>query len=158
MTRVEALQGTSPPTTGAVPVPRAPLEGDSAGDHPRYVVQQDDEASLHFDFSLEVDGMLRTWSVPLGPSVDPRERRMATEREPAPLERVNDGERIVWDLGHYDNRTEVDGQLVSVAAGVESGHVRVELHGEKLSGLFDLVHHAHQGGRRTWLMTRIDAD
>lgn len=133
-------------------------EENAAGRAPRYVVQQDDEASLHFDFSLEVDGLVRTWSVPLGPSVDPRERRMATELEPGPWARVDDGERIVWDLGRYENRTEEDGRLVPVAQAVDAGHVRVELHGEKLSGVYDLVHHAHHGGSRTWLMTRLDED
>src|SRR5271165_647702 len=89
-----------------------------AADEPlRYVIQKHAARRLHYDFRLEIDGVLVSWAIPKGPSVNPRDRRMARRTEDHPLEYekfegvIPDGEDgagpvIVWDHGTYDNRTE----------------------------------------------------
>lgn len=109
-------------------------------------MQRHDASSLHFDFRLEVDGVLASWAVPKGPSLDPREKRLAIRVEDHPLhyadfegrigEGYGEGTVIVWDTGTYENVTEKRGELVDVAAALEAGHVKVALDGHKLSGAY----------------------
>src|SRR4051812_20568432 len=105
---------------------------------PRFVIQKHAASSLHYDFRLEVDGTLRSWAVPKGPSTDPREKRLAVEVEDHPLDYADfegvigrgsygAGAVIVWDAGPYESEEPMDEALAR-------GHVIVELHGHKLSG------------------------
>jgi DNA ligase D-like protein (predicted 3'-phosphoesterase) len=120
-----------------------------AGKKPRFVVQEHAARSHHFDFRLEVEGVLKSWAVPKGPSTDPRDKRLAMAVEDHPLEYADfegvipkgeygAGAVIVWDRGSYDNLTEQDGAAKPVARALEDGHLLVELHGQKLKGGYAL--------------------
>lgn len=117
---------------------------------PIFVVQEHDAFSLHYDFRLEVDGVLKSWAVPKGPSTDPREKRLATPTEDQPLDYaefegvIPEGEYgagtvLVWDTGPYENISEKDGKSVQAEAALEKGHLSVRLFGKKLQGGYTLV-------------------
>jgi len=107
---------------------------------PRFVIQQHDATTLHYDFRLEVGGTLRSWAVPKGPSTNPRVKRLAVEvadhrLEHADFEGVAGGRRgsgavIIWDEGHYVNLD----QAQTMAQSIEAGHVKFWLEGRKLHG------------------------
>src|SRR5205085_1090204 len=108
---------------------------------PRFVIQKHAASRLHYDFRLEVDGTLRSWAVPKGPSTDPRVKRLAVEVEDHPLEYaefegiIGDGlygagAVIVWDAGTYRNLNEER----SMAQTLAGGHAKVWLEGQKLRG------------------------
>jgi DNA ligase D-like protein (predicted 3'-phosphoesterase) len=133
----------------------------SGGD--RFVIQRHDARSLHFDFRLEVEGVLVSWAVPKGPSTDPRDKRLAIRTEDHPLDyaefegRIPVGEYgagtiVVWDEGTFRNRTEKHGKAVPIAEAVEHGHVVVELDGHKLSGAFAL----NRMEDEQWLLVKRD--
>lgn len=118
---------------------------------PRFVVQQHDATTLHFDLRLEMDGVLRSWAVPKGPSLDPAVRRLAAPVEDHSLaagefEGVHEGQGrgsgavIVWDEGTVEFLRE------------EPDHLSFELAGEKLRGRFGLT----KTGERRWLLVKAD--
>jgi DNA ligase D-like protein (predicted 3'-phosphoesterase) len=133
-------------------------------DRPRFVVQKHDASTLHYDFRLEADGVLKSWAVPKGPSTDPREKRLAVPTEDHPLDYIDfegvipedeygGGTVLVWDTGPYENRTEDDdGEEVPVAAAVEHGHVVVWLHGRKITGGYALT----RTDDERWLLVKMD--
>jgi DNA ligase D-like protein (predicted 3'-phosphoesterase) len=131
----------------------------------RFVIQKHDARRLHYDFRLEVDGTLRSWAVPKGPSTDPREKRLAVEVEDHPLDYIDfvgtigvgnygAGTVIVWDRGTYSNLDDSR----DMAASIEAGHVKFRLEGEKLRGGWTLQR-THGGAKPQWLLIkRRDAD
>jgi DNA ligase D-like protein (predicted 3'-phosphoesterase) len=134
-----------------------------------FVIQRHDASSLHFDFRLEVDGVLASWAVPKGPSTDPRDKRLATRTEDHPLDYAQfegvipegsygAGTVIVWDIGDYHNETERDGEPVPMAQALADGHARFRLDGHKLSGAFALTKTKVRGDERNWLLVKIDDD
>ncbi|MDF1602911.1 DNA polymerase ligase N-terminal domain-containing protein [Nocardioides sp. YIM 152315] len=133
-----------------------------------FVVQRHDASSLHFDFRLEVDGVLASWAVPKGPSLDPRDKRLAVQVEDHPLdyadfegrigEGYGEGTVIVWDTGTFDNVTERKGEPVDLADAIDAGHVKVALHGEKLTGAFALTHTRMGGDEKNWMLVKVDDD
>jgi DNA ligase D-like protein (predicted 3'-phosphoesterase) len=135
-------------------------------DAPVFVVQRHDATNLHFDFRLEIDGALVSWAVPKGPSLDPRDKRLAVHVEDHPLDyadfegRIEDGYGegtvVVWDTGTFDNITEKDGDPVDAAAALEKGHLKVELHGEKLTGAYALTHTKMGGDEQNWMLVKVD--
>jgi DNA ligase D-like protein (predicted 3'-phosphoesterase) len=128
---------------------------------PRFVIQEHAARSHHFDFRLEVDGVLKSWAVPKGLSTDPREKRLATATEDHPLEYIDfegsiskgeygAGTVIVWDAGTYRNVTgEDDG--VPIDEALEHGHAHVVLEGEKLRGGWALTRFR---GKDQWLLVK----
>jgi bifunctional non-homologous end joining protein LigD len=111
----------------------------------RFVVQRHRATRLHYDFRLEIDGVLASWAVPKGPSLDPSQRRMAVHVEDHPLSyfdfegiipkgEYGGGDVIVWDWGTWEPEETSD-----PAAAVRDGELKVRLHGEKLRGRFTLV-------------------
>ncbi|MEP9383235.1 DNA polymerase ligase N-terminal domain-containing protein [Nocardioides cheoyonin] len=132
-----------------------------------FVVQRHDASSLHFDFRLQVGDVLASWAVPKGPSLDPREKRLATRTEDHPLDyaqfegAIPEGEYgagtvVVWDTGDFENRTEKDGEEVPLEQALEDGHVKVDLHGEKLTGEFAITRTRMRGDDRNWILVKVD--
>jgi DNA ligase D-like protein (predicted 3'-phosphoesterase) len=136
-----------------------------AGQRPRFVIQEHAARSHHFDFRLEVDGVLKSWAMPKGPSTDPRDKRLAMPVEDHPLDYADfegvipEGEYgagavVVWDRGTWDNLTEHDGRLQPVEAALAHGHLVFALHGEKLAGGFALQRVA-TGKDERWLLIKL---
>jgi DNA ligase D-like protein (predicted 3'-phosphoesterase) len=146
--------------------PRGGDVGASAG-APRFVIQEHDASTHHFDLRLEVEGVLRSWAVPKGPSTDPREKRLALPTEDHPLEYIDfegviaEGEYgagtvLVWDAGTYRNLKEDDeGDRVSMTDQLAGGHATVWLDGEKLTGGYALTRVA-TGDDERWLLVKMD--
>lgn len=133
---------------------------------PRFVVQRHDASSLHFDFRLEIDGVLVSWAVPKGPSVNPSDKRLAHRTEDHPLDYVDyegrieegygAGTVIVWDTGSFENLTETGGEPVSAEDALAAGHLKVELYGQKLTGAFALTHTKMGGDEANWMLVKVD--
>src|SRR5919108_1473432 len=132
---------------------------------PQFVVQKHDATSLHYDFRLEADGVLKSWAVPKGPSLNPADKRLAMPTEDHPLDyadfegvipegQYGAGAVIVWDAGTYRNLTERDGEPVAVEDAVEAGHVKVWLEGRKLTGGYALTRMGG-GGRSRWILVKL---
>jgi DNA ligase D-like protein (predicted 3'-phosphoesterase) len=126
---------------------------------PRFVIQQHHATSRHFDFRLEVAGALRSWAVPKGPSMDPRDKRLAVEVEDhalswgdfegvIPKGQYGAGPVIVWDRGTYENLREEP-----MEDALAAGHASFRLDGEKLRGGWSL---RRVDGRRWLLVKRRD--
>lgn len=132
---------------------------------PRFVVQEHQASSLHYDFRLEANGTLKSWAIPKGPAADPAQKRLAMPTEDHPLEyedfegvipagEYGAGEVIVWDEGSYDNQShDGEGNELSVAEAINRGHVSVGLHGTKLRGGYSLTRMRRRGGE-AWLLVK----
>lgn len=127
-----------------------------------FVIQEHHASRLHYDFRLEIDGVLKSWAVPKGPSTDPQVKRLAALTEDHPLgyatfegiipEGYGAGTVIVWDTGTYTNLTEKKGISLSMQDAFEHGHIKVELHGKKLKGAFALTKFKDNN----WLLVKVN--
>ena len=129
------------------------IRGVSAG---VFVVQEHAATAHHFDLRLEVDGAMRSWAVPKGPSMDPAVKRLAIQVEDHSLAynsfegRTEDGGAvIVWDRGDYEQ-----GGRVPWPEALERGHAVFVLHGEKLRGGFALQRTGPPGEKARWLLIK----
>ncbi|MEO8887106.1 MAG: DNA ligase D [Mucilaginibacter sp.] len=136
-----------------------------------FVIQKHDASRLHYDFRLEMDGVLKSWAVPKGPSTDPKTKRLAMMVEDHPFDYRNfegiipqgeygGGTVIVWDEGTYEPIEEIKGKKAQekhLLEQLKSGSVKIKLHGEKLHGEFALVK-THGMGDNAWLMIKHDDD
>ena len=127
----------------------------------RFVVQRHRARRLHYDFRLEVDGVLASWAVPRGPSLDPAARQLAVHVEDHPLEyadfegviphgQYGGGDVIVWDRGTW-----APAHTDDPAAAIAAGELHFDLNGEKLAGRFALIRRGRSGGRSgkdEWLL------
>jgi DNA ligase D-like protein (predicted 3'-phosphoesterase) len=127
------------------------IRGVSAG---VFVVQEHAATARHFDLRLEVDGVMRSWAVPKGPSLDPAVKRMAIEVGDHGMEhnafegRLGGGGVIVWDRGTYEQ-----GGRVAWPEALTRGHAVFVLHGEKLRGGFALQR-TRPGAKAQWLLIK----
>src|SRR6476659_7586060 len=117
-----------------------------------YVIQKHWASRLHYDFRLELDGVLLSWAVPKGPSFDPAEKRMAVHVEDHPVsygsfegtippKQYGAGHVIVWDRGTWE-------PVNDARSGIAAGKLVFRLHGEKLAGLWELVRIRKPGEER----------
>jgi bifunctional non-homologous end joining protein LigD len=127
-----------------------------------FVIQKHAASHLHFDFRLELDGVMKSWAVPKGPSYDPSVRRLAMEVEDHPIEyntfegTIPEGEYgggtvMLWDRGTYD--AENGGGVEALREGYARGDLKFVLHGERLRGGWVLVR-MKRPGRPQWLLIK----
>ncbi|MEX0774470.1 MAG: DNA polymerase ligase N-terminal domain-containing protein [Phycisphaeraceae bacterium] len=135
--------------------------------NPIFVIQKHAARSLHYDFRLEVDGVLKSWAVPKGPSTNPADKRLAVHVEDHPLDyadfegvipkgQYGGGTVIVWDAGPYHNlKMDKDGREIPVAKAMEMGAVEIWLQGKKLQGGYALIHSKLRGDDKNWLLVKM---
>ena len=141
----------------------------------RFVVQKHRATRLHYDFRLEMEGVLKSWAVPKGPSLDPADKRLAMQVEDHPVSyfdfegtipegNYGAGTVMVWDLGTWEplspkavNGKYVPGTEAEAVAMLQKGDFKIRLHGEKLNGDFALIHiRARRPGSKgtEWLLIK----
>jgi DNA ligase D-like protein (predicted 3'-phosphoesterase) len=143
---------------------------DWADERPIFVIQKHDASNLHYDVRIEVDGVLKSWAVPKGPSTDPSEKRLAIPTEDHPLpyadfegvipeDAYGGGTVLVWDRGSYRNLKEAEegGEPKSVSQQLDEGHATIWLEGEKLSGGYALIR-TGKGDDSRWLLIKMKDD
>jgi bifunctional non-homologous end joining protein LigD len=144
-----------------------PTGGKSRSGELIFVIQKHAATRLHYDFRLEMDGVLKSWAVPKGPSTDPSVRRLAMMVEDHPYDykdfegvipkaNYGAGTVIVWDYGTYEpiqpvkNKAEAEKLLLKE---LKAGSLKITLHGKKLKGEFALVH-TRTGEDNAWLLIK----
>ncbi|WP_448138806.1 DNA ligase D [Sphingobacterium siyangense] len=147
-----------------------PFGGRSSGKELRFVVQKHDASHLHYDFRLEMNGVLKSWAVPKGPSMDPSIKRLAMMVEDHPYDYRNfegiipkgqygGGTVIVWDEGSYEalatDTNDVSKMDKNLRHQLYSGKLKFRLYGEKLKGEFALVKAYGRGGNE-WLLMKLE--
>jgi len=140
--------------------------GGRRGGGRRFVIQKHDASRLHYDFRLEIDGVLVSWAVPKGPSTDPGDKRLAVQTEDHPLGYIDfegvipEGEYgagtvLVWDTGTYRNLNARKGpHSRSMEDSLDSGLIEVSLEGEKLQGGYALKR-TRGGSKPRWLLIKM---
>lgn len=128
---------------------------------PVFVIQKHDARNRHYDFRLEVNGVLKSWAIPKGLSNDPKIRRLAIMTEDHPLDyakfegvipegQYGAGTVTIWDAGRYRNMTEKDGKPVTMAEALERGHAVFWLEGKKIRGGYALTR-----TQRGWILVKM---
>lgn len=127
-----------------------------------FVIQQHHASHMHWDVRLEMDGTLKSWAVPKGPSLNPAEKRLAAQTEDHPLdyasfegiipEGYGAGTVIVWDTGTYTNASYKDGVMIPISKAYKKGHLTFVLDGHKLQGAYTLIHFQE----KNWLLIKVD--
>lgn len=128
-----------------------------------FVIQQHHASHMHYDFRLEIDGVLKSWAIPKGPSTNPKIKRLAALTEDHPIdyasfegiipEGYGAGTVIVWDTGTYENENEKNGKPISMQHAFDNGHIKIILHGKKLQGSYALTKFK---GEKNWLLVKVD--
>jgi bifunctional non-homologous end joining protein LigD len=143
-----------------------PVGGTSGRGKLNFVIQKHDATRLHYDFRLELDGVLKSWAVPKGPSTDPAVKRLAMMVEDHPYDYKNfegiipegnygAGTVIIWDKGTYEPIEPVKGKKAQeklLLKQLKEGSVKIILHGEKLGGEWALVH--TKQSENSWLLIK----
>jgi bifunctional non-homologous end joining protein LigD len=145
----------------------------------RFVVQKHRATRLHYDFRLEMEGVLKSWAVPKGPSLDPADKRLAMQVEDHPVSyfdfegtipegNYGAGTVMVWDVGTWEplspeavNGKYVPGTAAEAAAMLKKGDLKIRLHGKRLKGDFALIHikGRRPGSKGTeWLLIKKQDD
>ena len=135
----------------------------------RFVVQKHAASHLHYDFRLEIDGVLASWAVPKGPSADPADRRLAVHVENHPLDYISfegtipegeygGGTVMVWDSGtyHVEDNEDVKKDDALMQKQISDGSIKIVLDGQKLKGSWHLVR--MKGDEKNWLLMKSKSD
>ncbi|WP_421939366.1 DNA ligase D [Pedobacter sp.] len=136
-----------------------------------FVIQKHDASRLHYDFRLEMEGVLKSWAVPKGPSTDPKNKRLAMMVEDHPFDykdfegiipkgEYGGGTVIVWDEGTYEPIEEIKGKKAQekhLLKQLHDGSLKIKLHGEKLQGEYALVK-TNGMGENGWLLIKHKDD
>ncbi len=144
-----------------------PVGGKASGDQLQFVIQKHDASRLHYDFRLELKGVLKSWAVPKGPSLNPAEKRLAMLVEDHPFDYKNfegiipegnygAGTVIIWDEGTYEPIEDVGGKATQeklLLKAFHAGSVKIRMHGKKLKGEFALVRTRGRGDN-SWLLIK----
>lgn len=130
----------------------------------RFVIQKHAASRLHYDFRIELDGVMKSWAVPKGPSYDPKVRRLAMQVEDHPIEyntfegTIPEGEYgggtvMLWDRGTFE--PEAGGGQDAVREGYERGDLKIVMHGKRMFGGWVLVRMRRDDtGRAQWLLIK----
>ena len=143
--------------------------GDKGKKHklPIFVVQEHHASTHHYDFRLEADGVLKSWAVPKGPSLDPSVKRLAVQVEDHPIGyatfegtipqgQYGGGTVAIWDHGTYQSLMDDKPEPKTVAEAIEDGRIEFVMHGEKLKGKFALIRMKPRGkGKPQWLLMKL---
>ncbi|WP_448697375.1 DNA polymerase ligase N-terminal domain-containing protein [Mucilaginibacter sp. AW1-3] len=133
----------------------------------RFVIQKHDASRLHYDFRLEMEGVLKSWAVPKGPSTDPKTKRLAMMVEDHPYSyrtfegiipqgQYGGGTVIVWDEGTYEPIEKIEGKKAQekhLLKQLKDGSLKIVMHGKKLKGEYALVK-THGMGENGWLLIK----
>lgn len=127
-----------------------------------FVIQKHHATTLHYDFRIEMDGVLKSWVIIKGPSTNPKEKRLAIFTEDHPLDYAKfegiipkgygAGTVIVWDTGTYENITQQNDKKKSLIKAFENGHIKIKLFGKKLQGAYALT----KFKSNAWLLIKIN--
>ena len=146
------------------PEPKATKK--SGKDELIFVVQKHQATNLHYDFRLEAEGVLKSWAVPKGPSLNPADKRLAMMVEDHPFDykdfegiipegEYGGGEVIIWDNGTYNSLTSTDKKESEriISEGITKGEMKFVLNGKKLKGEFAMVK-VKKWGKNAWLLIK----
>ncbi|SDF08895.1 bifunctional non-homologous end joining protein LigD [Pricia antarctica] len=137
-------------------------DASATGSH-RFVIQRHRARKLHYDLRLEIDGTLKSWAVPKGPSMNPNDKRLSVRTEDHPLKYLHfhgtipkgnygAGEMGIWDSGNFDiDTTEND---LGALQQFQKGNLKLLMHGQKIKGRFALVRTGEHGGKESWLLIK----
>ena len=132
----------------------------------KFVLQKHAASHLHFDLRLELDGVMKSWAVPKGPSIDPGVKRLAMEVEDHPISyntfegtipkgQYGGGTVMLWDKGHYTADKAEDGDhQAAMRKGYEKGKIDFTFHGNRVNGSFALVRTSRAGSKPQWLLIK----
>jgi bifunctional non-homologous end joining protein LigD len=149
--RKRDFKKTSEPAPGPVKIRQQKLS---------YLIQKHDATRLHYDFRLELDGVLLSWAVTKGPSLNPADKRLAVRTEDHPLSygsfegtipqgQYGGGPVMLWDTGWWE-------PVGDPHAGLEKGHLGFVLHGARLKGRWNLIRMRGEGKKENWLLIKED--
>ncbi len=146
-----------------------PKGGKSSKEKNIFVIQKHDASRLHYDFRIEIDGVLKSWAVPKGPSTNPKQNRLAmlTEDHPMdyadfegtiPEDEYGGGSVIVWDAGKYKNLREEKKEGKSMVESFEDGKIEVALQGKKLKGGYVIFKTGKGKDDNKWMLKKMKDD
>jgi bifunctional non-homologous end joining protein LigD len=130
-----------------------------------YVIQKHAASSLHYDLRLELDGVMKSWAVPKGPSLDPAVKRLAVEVEDHPVDynsfegtipggEYGGGTVMIWDRGTYEYGGDSTSGVAGLRRGLEKGTLEFTLSGKRLKGTWVLIRTRRQGKAQQWLLIK----